>query len=187
MGDVWLVRHAETEWSLAGRHTGHTDLPLTERGREAGAALREKLAGHTFERVFVSPLQRARETARLAGLDTGHAEVREELREWDYGEYEGITTPEIRESRPGWYLWRDGAPGGESPEQVAARCDRLVAELAALDGTACCVAHGHILRALAARWLERPIDLGGQLPLETGAVSILGYERDVRALRAWNA
>jgi broad specificity phosphatase PhoE len=187
MADVWLVRHAETEWSKAGRHTGRTDLPLTERGREAGAALRSKLAGHTFTRVFVSPLQRARDTARLAGLDNGGAEVREELREWDYGEYEGITTVDIRMTSPDWWLWRDGAPGGESPQHVAARCDRLVAELLGIQGQVCCVAHGHILRALAARWLERPIDLGAQLPLGTGATGILGFERETRALLAWNA
>jgi broad specificity phosphatase PhoE len=187
MAEVWLVRHAETEWSRAGRHTGRTDLPLTDRGRDAAEALRRRLADRRFDHVFVSPLQRARETARLAGLDTGNAEVRGELLEWDYGDYEGRTTAEIRNERPGWLLWRDGVPGGETPEEVAARCDRLVAQLDAIEGTVCCVAHGHILRALAARWLERPIDLGGQLPLETGAVSILGHEREVRALRAWNA
>lgn len=187
MAEVWLVRHAETEWSRTGRHTGRTDLPLTDRGREVARTLRERLADRRFDRVFVSPLQRARETARLAGLDTGNAELREELLEWDYGDYEGRKTADIRAERPGWYLWRDGVPNGETPEQVAARCDRLVAELDAIDGTVCCVAHGHILRALAARWLQRPVDLGGQLPLETGAVGILGHEREVRALRAWNA
>jgi broad specificity phosphatase PhoE len=188
MAEVWLIRHAETEWSKAGRHTGQrTDLPLTPRGREVSAALRERLAGQHFDRVFVSPLQRARETARLAGVDTGNAEVREELLEWDYGDYEGVRTAEIREDRPDWLLWHDGAPNGESPEDVAARCDRLVAELDALEGRVCCVAHGHILRALTARWLEQPIDLGARLPLETGSVSILGYERELRALQAWNA
>ena len=187
MPEVWLVRHAETEWSKAGRHTGRTDVPLTEAGRAAAAGLHERLAGRSFAHVFASPLQRARETARLAGFGDGSVALRDELLEWDYGEYEGITTADIRRSRPGWYLWRDGVPGGESPAEVAARCDRLVAELAALDGDACCVAHGHILRALTARWLQRPVDLGGQLPLETGAVCVLGWERDARALVAWNA
>jgi probable phosphoglycerate mutase len=187
MAEVWLVRHAETEWTRSGQHTGRTDVPLTDAGRAAAERLRPRLAGRRFDRVFVSPLSRARDTARLAGLDTGQAEVRDELLEWDYGDYEGRTTPEIRAERPDWYLWDDGVPNGETPEHVAARCDRLVAELAALDGTVCCVAHGHIMRALAARWLERPVDLGGQLPLEPGAISVLGYERDVRALRAWNA
>jgi probable phosphoglycerate mutase len=189
MAEVWLVRHAETEWSRNGRHTGRTDLPLTERGRSIAEQLRERLAGHRFERVLVSPLQRARETASLAGLCDGGGEVelRDELLEWDYGDYEGLTTQQIRSDRPSWYLWRDGVPNGESPQDVAARCDRLVAELVSVDGAACCVAHGHILRALAARWLERPVDLGGQLPLETGALCILGWERDVRALSAWNA
>jgi broad specificity phosphatase PhoE len=186
MAEVWLVRHAETEWSKAGKHTGRTDLPLTERGREHSAELRPRLDGVGFARVLVSPLQRARDTARLAGLDGARTEVRDELLEWDYGDYEGVTTPEIRQKRPDWWLWRDGVPGGESPAQVAARCDRLVAELAAADDRICCVAHGHILRALAARWLERPIDLGGQLPLTTGAISILGFERETRALTMWN-
>jgi len=185
MAEVWLIRHAATEWSVAGKHTGRSDLPLTEDGRRAAAELRGRLSTCTFGRVFVSPLQRARVTADLAGVGD-RAEVRDELLEWDYGEYEGITTKEIRETRPDWYLWRDGVPGGESPQDVEARCDRLAGELAGLDGDVLCVAHGHILRALAARWLQRPIDLGGQLPLETGALSVLGFERDQRALVRWN-
>jgi broad specificity phosphatase PhoE len=185
MADVWLVRHAETEWSKAGKHTGRTDLPLTEEGRRAAGALRERLAGRSFARVFVSPLQRARVTAELAGWGE-RAEPRDELLEWDYGDYEGITTREIRASRPDWYLWDDGVPGGESPQDVQARCDRLAAELAGLDGEVLCVAHGHVLRALAARWLQRPVDLGGQLPLGTGSVSVLGFEHGRRALVTWN-
>lgn len=187
MAEVWVVRHAETAWSRDGRHTGRTDLELTAEGRERAVALGARLGGRRFGRVLVSPLQRARETARLAGLDAG-AEVRAELLEWDYGEYEGITTADIRARRPGWDLWRDGCPGGETPAEVTARCDRLVAELAgAGDDDVCCVAHGHVLRALAARWLRRPVDLGGQLPLATGAIGMLGFEREVRALTAWNA
>ena len=140
--------------------------------------------------MLVSPLGRARATAELAGVAAG-AEVREDLREWDYGDYEGITTPDIRRERPRWWLWRDGGPGGESPADVAARCDRLVAELSAIagpesDDDVLCVAHGHILRALGARWLERPVDLGGHLVLSTGSISRLGWERDVRALVVWN-
>ena len=190
MAEVWLVRHAETEWSANGRHTGRTDIPLTSAGEAAARALAPRLAAHRFARVLVSPLGRARATAELAGVGDG-AEVREELREWDYGDYEGITTPDIRRERPGWWLWRDGAPGGESPADVAARCDRLVAELAASagpdgDGDVLCVAHGHILRALGARWLEQPVELGGHLVLGTGSVSRLGWERDVRAFVVWN-
>jgi probable phosphoglycerate mutase len=190
MAEVWLVRHAETEWSVNGRHTGRTDIPLTSAGEAAARALAPRLVAHRFARVLVSPLGRAQATAELAGVG-GAAEVREELREWDYGDYEGITTPDIRRDRPEWWLWRDGAPGGESPADVAARCDRLVAELAESagqdgDGDVLCVAHGHVLRALGARWLEQPVELGGHLVLSTGSVSRLGWERDVRAFVVWN-
>jgi broad specificity phosphatase PhoE len=190
MAEVWLVRHAETEWSVNGRHTGRTDIPLTSAGEAAARALAPRLVAHRFARVLVSPLGRAQATAELAGVGDA-AEVREELREWDYGDYEGITTPDIRRDRPGWWLWRDGAPGGEAPADVAARCDRLVAELAESagrdgDGDVLCVAHGHILRALGARWLEQPVELGGHLVLSTGSVSRLGWERDVRAFVVWN-
>jgi broad specificity phosphatase PhoE len=190
MAEVWLVRHAETEWSVNGRHTGRTDIPLTSAGEAAARALAPRLVAHRFARVLVSPLGRAQATAELAGVGDA-AEVREELREWDYGDYEGITTPDIRRDRPDWWLWRDGAPGGEAPADVAARCDRLVAELAESagrdgDGDVLCVAHGHILRALGARWLEQPVELGGHLVLSTGSVSRLGWERDVRAFVVWN-
>jgi broad specificity phosphatase PhoE len=185
MADVWLVRHAETEWTKSGRHTGRTDIPLTEEGRRRAEELAPRLTDHPFARVFVSPLSRARDTAVLAGVGD-RAEVRDELKEWDYGDYEGIATPEIRKEAPDWYLWRDGGPNGESPEQVAARCDRLIDELVQIDGDVLCVSHGHILRSLAARWLQRPIDLGAQLVLDPGMISVLGWERDVRALRAWN-
>ncbi|HEX7298773.1 MAG TPA: histidine phosphatase family protein [Solirubrobacteraceae bacterium] len=183
--EIWLLRHAETEWSRSGQHTGRTDIPLTDEGRAVARVLRERLAGHRFAAVFSSPLSRARETAELAGLEvTG---FRDELLEWDYGDYEGRRTPEIRATRPSWYLWRDGVPNGESPDEVAARCDRLIAELQRIEGNVLLVGHGHTLRALAARWLEQPVALGGRLVLETGAISKLGYERDVRALLAWNA
>src|SRR6478609_1661603 len=162
--EVWLVRHAETEWSKSGRHTGRTNVPLTDAGRERALELAGRLDGHDFALVLASPLDRARETARLAGLGD-RCEVREDLREWDYGDYEGITTPEIREKQPGWYLWRDGVPNGETPAEVSARCDRVVEEILAVDGDVAIFAHGHILRALgrAARGLRRaPLPLDRQ-------------------------
>jgi probable phosphoglycerate mutase len=183
--EVWLVRHAETEWSRTGRHTGRTDIPLTDIGRDvAWGPLRARLDGHAFALVLCSPLTRARDTARLAGLECSG--LRDDLLEWDYGEYEGITTPEIREQRPSWYLWRDGAPGGESPDDVAARCDRVIAEARAVDGDVALVAHGHILRALSARWVEEPVAFGGRLHLGTGSISVLGYEREVACIKLWN-
>ncbi|HMJ37050.1 MAG TPA: histidine phosphatase family protein [Baekduia sp.] len=185
MNELWLIRHAETEWAKAHRHTGLTDIPLTDDGRAAARALRDRLAGHDFSAVLVSPLSRARETAELAGLGE-HAQMRDDLLEWDYGDYEGITTTEIREGRPGWYLWDDGVPHGETGDDVAARVDRVIAEALQLDGDVAIVAHGHVLRVLAARWLEQPAAFGGRLVLDTGTVSRLGFERDVRALLAWN-
>jgi broad specificity phosphatase PhoE len=183
--EVWLVRHAETEWSRTGKHTGRTDIPLTDNGREVARSMRARLEGHAFALVLCSPLARARETAKLAGLECSG--LRDDLLEWDYGEYEGITTPEIRERRPGWYLWRDGVPGGETPDDVAVRCDRVIAEARAADGDVALVAHGHILRALGARWVDEPAAFGGRLHLGTGSISVLGYEREVASIRLWNA
>jgi probable phosphoglycerate mutase len=183
--EVLLLRHGQTEWSLNGRHTGTTDIPLTEDGRAQARALHDRLAGRDFALVLTSPLGRARETAELAGLGD-RAQVRDDLLEWDYGEYEGLTTPEIRTDRPDWFLWRDGAPGGEMPHDVAARCDRIIAEVRAVEGRVALVAHGHILRALAARWIDAPIDLGGHLHLGTGTVSVLAYEREVSVISHWN-
>jgi probable phosphoglycerate mutase len=181
---VWLLRHAETEWSRTGKHTGHTDVPLTDVGRDVARALGERVADETFSAVLSSPLERARETAQLAGLEiTG---LRDDLLEWDYGDYEGLTTPEIREQRPGWYLWRDGVPHGESADDVAVRCDRVIEEVLGTDGTVALVAHGHILRALAARWIEEPAALGGRLHLSTGSISVLGFEREVRVIQTWD-
>lgn len=186
MNQAWLVRHAETEWSVARRHTGRADVPLTAAGRRHAEGLRQRLGDREWASVLASPLVRARETCELAGLGD-RASVRESLLEWDYGEYEGITTAEIRESRPGWYLWRDGCPGGESPEDVAARCDAVVEELLAAEGDVVCFAHGHVLRMLAARWIELGPEGGGRLALSTGAVCTLGFEREVRVIWSWNA
>ncbi len=183
--EVWLVRHAETEWSRDGRHTGRTDVPLTDGGRERASALGEVLRGREFAVVLASPLDRARETAALAGLGE-HAQLREDLLEWDYGDYEGITTPDIRDERPGWYLWRDGVPNGETPDEVAARCDRVIDELVAAPGDVAVFAHGHVLRALSARWVQQPVAFGGRLYLTTGSLSVLGFEREVRVIRSWN-
>jgi probable phosphoglycerate mutase len=182
--EVWLVRHAETEWSRSGKHTGRTDVPLTDNGREVARSLRPRLEGHAFALVLCSPLARARETAQLAGLECSG--LRDDLLEWNYGEYEGITTPEIRQRRPGWYLWRDGVPGGETADDVAARCDRVIAEARAADGDVVLVAHGHILRALGARWVDEPAAFGGRLHLGTGSISVLGYEREVATIALWN-
>jgi probable phosphoglycerate mutase len=186
-GEIVLVRHGETEWSANGRHTSRTDLSLIEAGRERAAALRDELGRREYALVLTSPLRRARETAELAGFGD-RVEVVEELREWDYGDYEGLTTPQIREDRPGWSLWRDGCPGGEAPEQVAARADAALARLsAALDrGDAMAFAHGHILRVLAARWIELDASGGARLKLAAGSVSVLGHERETQVLTAWN-
>jgi broad specificity phosphatase PhoE len=181
--DVWLLRHAETEWSRDGRHTGRTDVPLTDVGREAARALRARISGHRFALVLASPLSRALQTAELAGLTP---QLRDDLVEFDYGAYEGITTDEIREQRPGWNLWRDGSAGGESADDVGRRVDRVIAEALAASGDVALVAHGHVLRVLAARWLEQPAAFAARLLLDTGAISILGFERETRVMRSWN-
>jgi broad specificity phosphatase PhoE len=182
---VWLVRHAETEWSKSGQHTGRTDVPLTDAGRERAVELGTRLRGHAFARVLTSPLERARETARLAGLGDP-CQVREDLLEWDYGDYEGVTTADIRAERPGWYLWTDGVPGGETADEVGARCDRVIEEILGVDGDVAVFAHGHVLRALGARWVQEPVSAGGRLYLTTGSLCILGFEREVRVIRLWN-
>ncbi|MEV0229273.1 histidine phosphatase family protein [Nonomuraea sp. NPDC050786] len=191
MKEMLLLRHGETEWSKAGRHTGRTDLPLTEHGEDQASALASLVKGQVFDLVLVSPAQRARRTAELAGLN-GY-EVDPDLWEWDYGGYEGITTPEIRSTRPGWYLWRDGViPGdaehpGESAEQVAARADRVIARARAVEGRVALVAHGHFLRVLAARWLGLGPEEGRLLKLDTGTYSRLGFEHEEPVLTTWNA
>jgi probable phosphoglycerate mutase len=180
---VVLVRHGETEWSRDGRHTGRTDVPLTQRGEEQARAVGEALRGRSFALVLSSPLQRALETARLAGFSP---KVREELAEWDYGEYEGRTTAEIREDVPGWTIWGYRAPGGESAEQVGVRADRVVAELREVDGDALVFAHGHLLRVLTARWLELPAVDGRLFALDSGTIGTLGYEREQSVIHSWN-
>ena len=184
--EVVLARHGETEWSRDGRHTGRTDIPLTENGRAQALALREALAEWRFVRVLSSPLERALETCRLAGLGE-QVETTEDLLEWDYGDYDGVTTAEIRESRPGWNLWRDGCPGGETAADVGRRVDRLIAGIEGADGDVALFAHGHLLRVLAARWVGLGPEAGALLALNTATLSALGYERETRVVRRWNA
>jgi broad specificity phosphatase PhoE len=184
--EVVLARHGQTEWSRDLRHTGRTDIPLTDLGRRQAELLRDELSRWSFERVLSSPLSRALETCRLAGLGE-RAETTDDLLEWDYGEYEGITTKQIRESRPAWYLWRDGCPGGENAADVGHRVDRVVGALAGLEGDAVLFAHGHVLRVLTARWLGLVPEAGALFALDTGTLSVLGYERETRVIRRWNA
>ncbi len=183
MPEIVLLRHAETEWSKAGKHTGRTDIPLTDEGREHARKAAERLGGRSFALVLSSPLIRARETAEIAGL---HPEFDDDLMEWDYGAYEGLTTKEIRVDRPDWDLWSQGVPQGESPDDVAARADRVIARAVAADGDVCLVAHGHLLRVLGARWIEQPPAFGARLWLGTAAICVLGQQRRVRALLGWN-
>ena len=178
-----VVRHGETEWSRTGRHTGRSDIPLTENGERQARAVGEALRGREFALVVSSPLIRARETARLAGFEP---ELRDDLAEWDYGEYDGLTTPKIREQVPDWTIWGYGAVGGESVEQLAARADRVVAELLAVDGDVLVFSHGHFLRVLTARWLELGAADGRLFALDSGTLSTLGFERDQRVIRSWN-
>jgi probable phosphoglycerate mutase len=180
---IVLVRHGQTEWSASGKHTSTTDVPLTDAGRDAAERLGARLRGREFALALTSPRQRASETCRLAGFA---AEVDADLVEFDYGEYEGLTTPEIREERPGWYLWRDGAPGGETVDDVGARVDRVLARALAADGDVALFAHGHVLRVVAARWLELPAARGGSLALDTASLSELGFEREAHVLWLWN-
>jgi broad specificity phosphatase PhoE len=181
---IVLARHGETEWSASGQHTSTTDVPLTERGREAALALRERLAGREFALVLASPRARARETAKLAGFEP---EIEPDLAEVDYGDYEGLTTPEIREERPGWSLWADGSPGGETLTQAGARADRVLARALAAGGDVAIFAHGHILRVLAARWIELPPERGASFALDTASLSELGFERENRVISHWNS
>jgi probable phosphoglycerate mutase len=185
LSEIVIVRHGATEWSIAGKHTSRTDLSLTEAGRERAAAVGSWLADRTFALVLCSPLLRARETCALAGFEDA-AVIDDDLQEWDYGSYEGLTTPEIRAGNPDWNLWRDGCPGGESPAGVGARADRVLARLCDADGDALAFAHGHVLRVLTARWLEQDVAAGARFALDAGGIGTLGFEHDNRVLRGWN-
>lgn len=182
---IWLVRHGETEWSASGQHTGRTDIPLTPGGERQAAALGRLLDKHPFALVLTSPLARARETCRLTGY--GNASViTDDLREWDYGDYEGRTTADIRKEVPDWSIWAGPVPGGETIGQVAKRARRVIDRAAAAGGDAALFAHGHILRVLAACWLGLAPDGGRLLALGTASLSVLGYERETRVITGWN-
>jgi probable phosphoglycerate mutase len=183
--EVVLVRHGETEWSRDGKHTGRTDVPLTEHGRRQAQAVGAGLRGRRFALVLTSPLLRALETCRLAGFGDA-AVLRDELREWDYGAYEGRKTIEIRKERTGWTLWRDGVPNGETIQEVAARVDRVLVELRSVQGDSLLFAHGHVLRVLAARWLGLQPQAGALFALDPASIGALGYERETSVIRLWN-
>ena len=183
-GEVVLVRHGDTAWTLSRQHTSRTDIPLTDRGLELAVALGERLATRRFTLVLTSPRRRAADTCRAAGYPD--ATVDDDLVEWDYGDYEGRTTAEIREERPGWTLWHDGAPGGETADEVTARADRVIGRLRDADGDVAVFSHGHFLRALAARWLGLAASDGRLFALDPGSTSVLGWEREQPVCRCWN-
>ena len=183
---VYLLRHGETEWSRSGKHTSVTDLPLTENGRSSARRLLPILAKEAFSLVLTSPLQRARETCDLAGLGE-QAIIEPDLVEWNYGEYEGLTTKQIQLARPGWSLFRDGCPGGEMPEEVGARADGVIAKARKIEGSVALFAHGHIFRVLAARWINLPANYAEHFLLDTATLNVLGYYYDSPALKIWNA
>jgi broad specificity phosphatase PhoE len=186
--ELWLVRHGETEWSLSGAHTSRTDIPLTEQGRKRAEKLRDYLKGTKFDAVFVSPMQRARETCTIAGFGDV-AKINDGLKEWDYGVYEGKTTKEIQAQIPGWSVWKNEIVGGETAEHVGVRADGVIAQgLAAAPegGKVALFAHAHILRILAARWIGLDATGGALLALGTGSVSVLGWERETRVIEHWN-
>ena len=182
---VYLVRHGETEWSAGGQHTGTTDIPLTENGRKVAKRLAPVFASETFALILTSPLERARKTCELAGLGE-RAEIDRDLMEWNYGEYEGLTPKQIHEKAPGWMIFSDGCPGGESPEQVGARVDRVIARVRAVEGNAALFAHGHIFRVFAARWLALPAAAGSHFLLDTATLNILSYYGGIPAVKRWN-
>lgn len=183
--NVVIVRHGETEWSRDGRHTGRTDLPLTADGERQAEELATPLRAWQFALVLSSPLQRALETCRLAGYGA-KAQMRPELVEWDYGRYEGLTSRQIAEQNPGWSLWRDGGPDGETPADVGRRVDRVIAEVRQVAGDVLIFAHGHVLRVLTARWLEEPPSGGRHYALQTATLSVLGYEHQNPVISRWN-
>lgn len=183
---IYLIRHGETEWSLSGQHTGITDIPLTENGRRVAKLFEPLAAKVSLALVLTSPLKRARTTCELAGLG-GRAEVDRDLMEWNYGEYEGLTPKQIHAKSPEWMIFSDGCPGGESPEQVGARVDRVIARVRAADGNAALFAHGHILRVLVARWLGFPTLAGCRFMLDPATLSVLSYYHGIPAVKRWNA
>lgn len=182
---LWLIRHGETEWSLSGAHTSRTDIPLTARGEERAEKIRDYLAHRAFSLVLTSPLQRARETCRVAGY-SAVAQVDENLREWDYGVFEGRTTADIRKDQPGWSIWDSPVPQGETVEQVAARTQQVIDRASRSGGEVALFAHAHVLRILAATWLGLPPRAGSLLALGTGSISTLGFERETRVISTWN-
>jgi probable phosphoglycerate mutase len=181
--EIWLVRHGETEWSRSGQHTSRTDLPLTPEGERQAESLKRMLVGHSFAMVLSSPMRRAIDTCQLVGLTP---EISEDLREWDYGDYEGLTTPEIQKGAPGWTIFTGTVPNGETAEQVAARADRVISRAMAAGGDVALFGHGHLLRILAARWIGLEPWGGRLLALSTASLSVLGYERETRVIRLWN-
>jgi probable phosphoglycerate mutase len=185
MRQLWLIRHGETAWTLSGQHTGRTDIPLTPRGVEQAMLLARRVGDKRFGLVLTSPMLRAKETCRLAG-QLGHAQEDSDLLEWNYGDLEGRTTPEIQTEMPGWNIWDGPVPGGETADQVGARADRVIARALEVDGDTALFAHGHVLRVLAARWLRLPAVSGRYFALDTASLSMLGDERDAPVIRAWN-
>ncbi len=183
--NVLAIRHGETAWSLSGQHTGTTDIPLTDNGRRLAKRMRSVLAAKVFALVLCSPMHRARETCELAGLGN-NAVIDPDLVEWNYGKYEGLTPQQIQEMAPGWLIFRDGCPGGEAPKHVGARVDRVIARCRSVDGDSALFAHGHVLRVFAARWIGLPPDGGPHFLLTTGTLCVLGYYREIPAVRIWN-
>jgi|SRR5665213_630254 len=184
-GELWLIRHGETKWSLSGAHTGRTDLPLTPEGEAQARGIPARLEGHKFALVLTSPLQRARRTSELAGFGAAE-QIEPNLQEWDYGAYEGRTSEDIQRERPGWSLFRDGVPDGETIDEVAVRAEAVIHRALAADGDVALFGHGHILRILAARWLGLPPADARLFALGTVAISTLGYEHEVRVIVHWN-
>jgi probable phosphoglycerate mutase len=183
--ELWVIRHGETEWSRDGRHTSRTEVELTPEGEQTARELAGRLDGVTFDLVLTSPRLRARRTAELAGFADAHVEV--DLAEWDYGDYEGVTTAEIREDVPGWTVWTQPCPGGETADQVSRRLDRVVATVRTHGGRVLVFSHGHASRALAARWLGLPVADGRHFLLGTATISVLGYERESSVVARWNS
>jgi broad specificity phosphatase PhoE len=182
---AWLIRHGETEWSKSGKHTGRTDVPLTELGREQARGIRERLEGLDFSLVLSSPMSRALDTARLAGFGD-RVVLDDDLREWDYGAYEGVTTPDIRKTVPGWTVWTHPTPEGETADQVTTRVDRVIERVRSEDGEVLVFGHGHLLRVLAARWLGLGAPDGRRFALHTSTLSVLGWERETPVIERWN-